>query len=249
MLLVLACFAAFLAGLIDAVAGGGGLIQLPALLVLFPEVAVPTLLGTNKAASIAGTGAALLRYARAVPIPWSLAGPAAAAAFVGSFCGARLAVLLPSAWMRPVVIVLLAAVAIYTFIRKDLGSSSALPKGGLPAVILLGAALGLYDGFFGPGTGSFLLFAFVALLGLDFLRASASAKLINVATNLAALIAFSWAGQVRWELALPMALFNVAGSQVGTRLALARGAGFVRRLFLCVVTGLLLKLGWDLVRG
>lgn len=250
MLLALACAAAFLAGLVDAVAGGGGLIQLPALFVLFPDAAVPSMLGTNKVASIAGTAAALAKYARAVPLPWHTAGPAAAAAFVGSFGGARLATMVPTGWMRPVVLGLLVPVLLYTLTNKGFGEKAreARFRGTLPAA-LLGAGLGLYDGFVGPGTGSFLLFAFVAWLGMDFLGASASAKLVNVATNLAAIVAFSIGGHIRWDLALPMAVCNVAGSQIGTRLALKRGAPFVRKLFLVVVTALLVRMTWEVARG
>jgi hypothetical protein len=248
MLLALACTAAFCAGLVDAVAGGGGLIQLPALLVIYPDTPAAILLGTNKASSLAGTTSALLRYARAVPIPWRDAAPAAFAAFLGSFAGAHFATRLPAAAMRPLVIVLLALVAIYTFLRRDLGSAPSEPRArGIGPAVALGAFLGFYDGFFGPGTGSFLLFGFVMLLGLDFLRASASSKLVNFATNIAALVSFAASGNVRWEIALPMAVCNVVGSQIGTRLALARGSGFVRQLFLTVVTALLVKLGWDAV--
>lgn len=241
--------AAFVAGLVDAVAGGGGLIQLPALLVLFPDAPVPSLLGTNKVASFSGTFAALARYVRArVPIPWASVGPAAAAAFVGSFTGARLASHLPSEWMRPVVITLLAGVAAFTFFNRDFGATARAPRvAHVGWAVALGAGLGLYDGFFGPGTGSFLLFGFVALLGLDFLGASASSKVVNLATNIAAILAFAWAGQVRWDLALPMAVCNVAGSQVGSRLALLKGAPFVRRLFLGVVVLLLGRMTWELV--
>jgi hypothetical protein len=249
VLLTLACSAAFVAGLVDAVAGGGGLIQLPALLVLFPDAPVPMLLGTNKVASVCGTLAALLRYLRTVPVPWREVGPAACAAFVGSFAGARLASHLPATWMRPVVVVLLAGVAAFTFFRRDFGATHALPaRYPFAGAILLGAGLGAYDGFFGPGTGSFLLFGFIGILGLDFLGASASSKVVNVATNLAAILAFASAGQVRWDLALPMAVCNIVGSQVGSRLALTRGAPFVRRLFLGVVLFLLGKMTWEIAR-
>lgn len=246
-LFALACVAAFVAGLVDAIAGGGGLIQLPALLVLFPGAAVPTLLGTNKVASFAGTFAALIRYVRSgVAVPWRHVGPAAAAAFAGSFTGARLATHLPSEWMRPIVVVLLAGVLVFTATNPNFGAVIRAPRArSTLAAVALGAGLGLYDGFFGPGTGSFLLFGFVALLGLDFLGASASSKVVNVATNLAAILAFSWAGQIRWELALPMALCNMAGSRVGSHLALANGVGFVRKLFLGVVTVLLARMTWE----
>ncbi|MDP2316606.1 MAG: TSUP family transporter [Pseudomonadota bacterium] len=249
MLLALACSAAFLAGLVDAVAGGGGLIQLPALLVLFPDAPVPALLGTNKVASVMGTAAALSRYVRnGVRIPWRAVGPAAVAAFIGSFAGARLASHLPAEWMRPVVVVLLAGVAAFTFLRKEFGAvAGEAHPASVPGVLLMGAALGAYDGFFGPGTGSFLLFGFIALLGLDFLGASASSKVVNVATNLAAILAFAWAGQIWWATALPMAICNIAGSQVGSRLALKKGAPFVRRLFLAVVLVLLGRMTWEVV--
>ncbi|MDP2304611.1 MAG: TSUP family transporter [Pseudomonadota bacterium] len=247
----LACAAAFLAGLVDAVAGGGGLIQLPALFVLFPDAAVPALLGTNKVASISGTAAALLRYARnRVPIPWTTVGPAAIAAFAGSFGGARLATHLPKEWMRPVVVVLFAGVAVFTFLRKDFGALARDPHpASWPAAIVMGAVLGAYDGFFGPGTGTFLLFGFIGLLGLDFLGASASSKVVNVATNLAAILAFGVAGHIWWALALPMAVCNIAGSQVGSRLALANGAPFVRRLFLGVVLLMLGRMTWEVIGG
>jgi uncharacterized membrane protein YfcA len=248
-LVVAACSAAFLAGLVDAVAGGGGLIQLPALLVLWPKTDVPVLLGTNKVASVAGTSLALLRYVRhGVAIPWPRVGPAAVAAFAGSFAGARLAALLPSTWMRPLVVVLLAGVLAFTLARKDFGASAAHRSAPLWAAVLLGAGLGAYDGFFGPGTGSFLLFAFIGMLGLDFLGASASSKVVNVATNAAAILAFATAGQVRWGLAVPMAACNMLGSRIGSHLALTRGAPFVRKLFLVVVSGLLLKLTVDALR-
>ncbi|MES2644362.1 MAG: TSUP family transporter [Myxococcota bacterium] len=245
----LACAAAFLAGLVDAVAGGGGLIQLPALLVLFPDAPVPSLLGTNKVASISGTTAALYRYIRArVPIPWRAVAPAAVAAFAGSFAGARLATHLPKEWMRPVVVVLFAGVAVFTFARKDFGALAREPHpASVPAAILMGALLGAYDGFFGPGTGTFLLFGFIGLLGLDFLGASAASKVVNVATNLAAILAFAWAGHIWWALALPMAACNIAGSQIGSRLALANGAPFVRRLFLGVVLLMLGRMTWEVV--
>jgi uncharacterized membrane protein YfcA len=246
----LACAVALLAGLIDAVAGGGGLVQLPGLLALYPGVAVPVLLGTNKVASVFGTSAALLRYVRSgVVLPWRALGPAIGAALVGSFGGARLAALFPSAWMRPLVLVLLIGVVFFLQLRRSWGAERREPAPGAAwKVLLLGAGLGLYDGFFGPGTGTFLLLGLIALLGLDFLGASAGAKALNVATNLAAIAAFASQGQVRWEVALPMAAANIAGSQLGSRLAIKQGAPFVRRMFLGVVVALLGKLAWELLR-
>lgn len=249
--LPLLCLFAFLAGFIDAIAGGGGLIQLPALLIALPHAAVPTVLGTHKLASMAGTSVAMARYARQVEIPWRSMLPTAATACAASLLGARLVSLLPTAVLRPVIFGLLAAVAVYTFVRKDFGAVHA-PRLTHAAQVWLGigvgAVLGFYDGFFGPGTGSFLIFCFIAVFGFSFLSASASAKVVNVATNLSAVAYLAATGHVLYRLALPMAACNVVGSLVGSRLAIRRGSGFVRLLFLAVVLLILIRLGYDLFR-
>ena len=229
----------------DAVAGGGGLIQLPALLLLMPGVPVPMVLGTNKGSAIAGTTVATLRYARTVPVPWRTVGVSAAAAFVGSGAGARASAMLNPAMMRPLVLVLLVAVAIFTFVKKDFGARGIVRERAALGVVL-GAAIGFYDGFFGPGTGTFLIFLFIWSLGLDFLGASAAAKAVNVATNLAALGSFALAGNVRWGWSIPMGAANIAGALLGANLAIARGSAVVRRFFQGVIVLLLAKLGWDL---
>ncbi|KAA9333635.1 sulfite exporter TauE/SafE family protein [Adhaeribacter soli] len=248
MELIYLCFFAFLAGLIDAVVGGGGLIQLPALLVFLPQVPIPTVFGTGKLASIAGTTVSMARYARSVKLNWKSLLPAAVAAFVFSFLGARAVSHFPADALRPVVLVLLVAVAIYTFKKKDLGALHA-PKlthiKELVYAIIAGAAIGFYDGFFGPGTGSFLIFIFIGVFGFSFVAASASAKVVNVATNLSALGYFILKGFVLYQIAIPMAACNIAGSLVGTRLAIKYGSGFVRRLFLVVVTAIILKFAYD----
>lgn len=240
---------AFFAGMVDAVVGGGGLIQIPALLAQYPQTAIATLFGTNKISSIAGTGSAAWRFARTVAIPWRVVLPAAALALLGSWIGAALVVWMPPAAMRPLVIALLILVALYTFLRKEFGQT--VTRELLPADrwrgMLLGLVIGLYDGFFGPGTGSFLLFAFVRFFGMDFLRASASAKFINVATNLAAIAYFAGNDNVMWKLGLCMAVSNVAGAQCGSLLALRRGSGFIRKMFLLVVVVLLCKQMFDLL--
>lgn len=240
--------AAFLAGLVDAVVGGGGLIQIPALFVILPEAAPATIFGTNKLSSICGTLSATVRYVRRVQVPWRLALLAAAAAFVFSFFGAMSVALLPKAWARPLILVLLVAVAVYTFVRKDFGQvDSGLVHGRRHWIgaLLLGAGIGFYDGFFGPGTGSFLLFLFVRFFGLDFLRATSAAKIVNLSTNASALLYFGPTGHVLWLLALGMAVCNVAGAQLGSVLALRHGSGFVRKLFLFVVIVLIVKFAWD----
>ena len=238
--------AAFGAGLIDAVAGGGGLIQVPALFSAFPAEAPATLFGTNKGSSVFGTANAAWRYARRIALPWDIALPAAGAAVLFSFAGAATVAWLPREVVRPMIMVLLVGVAVYTAVHRDFGVAPAeSARRGLPAILLVGAVLGFYDGFFGPGMGSFLIFAFVRWFGLDFLRASAAAKIVNGSTNLAALAYFAPTGHVLWGLALAMAAFNVAGAQVGARLAIRRGSGFVRGVFLSVTVLLIAKFGYD----
>ncbi|HRP95939.1 MAG TPA: TSUP family transporter [Rhodocyclaceae bacterium] len=243
--------AAFLAGFVDAVVGGGGLIQIPALLAAFPTIAPATLFGTNKIASIVGTSSAAVQYARRVAIPWRVALPGAAAALIGAWYGARAVAHMPAEVLRPVILVLLVLVAAYTFARKDFGRHA---REELPAAheialaLLIGGVIGFYDGFFGPGTGSFLIFLFVRCIGMDFLRASVTAKIVNVATNFAAIGFFALNVTLLWQLGLVMAVCNLCGAVTGSRMALKHGAGFVRGMFLGVVALLIVKLAYDLLR-
>lgn len=240
--------AAFLAGLVDAVVGGGGLIQLPTLFSVMPQTTPATLLGTNKLASIWGTGAAALSFARQVKVQWSTAVPAATAAFVFAFAGAYTVTHIPSDMMRKLLPFILIAVAIYTFRKKEFGRLHAPQHAGAREkvfAVLVGGGIGFYDGFFGPGTGSFLVFLFVRFFGFDFLGASAVAKVVNVACNLAALLWFGYSGHVLVQLGVLMAACNIAGSLIGVRLAIRHGTGFVRIVFLCVVSILILKTGFD----
>jgi uncharacterized membrane protein YfcA len=242
--LPLLCLFSLIAGFIDAVVGGGGLVQLPALLVLMPGVPVPALLGTNKFASLFGTSTAVYRYTRHVAIDRSTVVPAALAAAAFAFIGARAVSLLNPALLRPLVLVLLIAVAIYVFVVKELGlihKPKHAPRKARLLGLLIGVGLGFYDGFFGPGMGSFLIFAFVGIFGFDFLSASASAKVINWATNLAAIVYFAGTGNVLYATALPMAVCSVIGAAVGSRLAIAKGSRFVRLFFLVIVTALIAK--------
>ncbi len=236
------------AGLIDAIVGGGGLIMVPSLFGLFPQAVPATLLGTNKAASIWGTGWSAWQYAKQVQLPSRRLIGALLATVLGALGGAWLTTRVPAQGFRSALPLVLAAVWAYTLWRKDMGHAHTPYHGpqreGLIATGL-GALIGFYDGVFGPGTGSFFVFALVRLLGWDFLHASAAAKRLNFATNAAALAWFIPHGHVAWALALPMALANVAGSTVGTKLALRHGTGFVRWAFLIVVGALILKTGWD----
>lgn len=250
--LIALCGFAFLAGFIDAVVGGGGLVQVPALLVLHPAMAPASLFGTNKFASVFGTANASWQYSRRVSLPWKLLGLTMLTAFVFSFLGARTVSLFNPALLRPLILLLLVAVFVYTLWKKDFGSLHA-PKLSERqqwiAGVGIGASIGFYDGFFGPGTGSFLIFAFVGLFGFSFLVASAAAKLVNLATNLAALAWFVPQGQVLYRLAVPMAVCNIAGSWLGSQLAIRKGSRFVRQLFIVVVAALIARLAFDIGRG
>lgn len=245
----LLALAAFGAGYVDAVVGGGGLIQTPALLAAFPTTAPATLFGTNKVASIVGTSSAAIQYARRVRVPWRLALPGAFAALIGSWYGAKAVTYLPPEMIRPFVLILLVMVAVYTFIKKDFGTVASAPReaaGDVLRVMAIGGGIGFYDGFFGPGTGSFFIFLFVRFLAMDFLRASVTAKILNVATNLAAISYFALNVEIMWMLGGMMALANLSGAILGSRMAIRHGAGFVRQVFLVVVSALVLKMTYDL---
>ena len=247
------CGFAFLAGFIDSVVGGGGLVQIPALLIFLPHgTPVADVLGTNKLVGVSGTTMAAWNYARHVRIDWRATLPAAACGFVFSLWGAWTVSHLNPAFLRPMVLGMLVLVAIYTFARKDFGALHAprLPEERKPWIAAgVGMALGFYDGFFGPGMGSFLIFIFIGVFGFDFLMASASSKVINSATNFATVGYFALTGHVLFRVAVPLAVCNVLGSLAGTRLAILRGSRFVRWFFLVVVSAIICKLASDLIRG
>lgn len=246
---VLLVLAACLAGWVDAVVGGGGLIQLPALL-LVPGLAPVQALATNKLSSIMGTSVSAFVYYRRVGPDLRTAAPMALAALGGGALGATLASSLPPSVIEPIVLVALVAVAAWTIARPTLGRETKLRWGGrrhVVAAAILGAVVGGYDGLVGPGTGTFLVIGLVALLGYGFLEASAHAKIINALTNLGALVVFAVAGAPVWRLGLLMGAGSIAGAYLGARMAVARGSGFVRAVFLVVVSGLILRLGWDVL--
>ncbi|WP_433501197.1 sulfite exporter TauE/SafE family protein [Sphaerimonospora sp. CA-214678] len=239
--------AALSAGWVDAVVGGGGLLQLPALLLtgLSPVQA----LATNKSAAIFGTASAAVTYARRTKLDREVAVPAGALAVAFAGLGAASAALLEAGVLKPLVMVVLLGVAAFVTLRPDFGR---MPHPHLrtrwrviAAAAAGGVAIAYYDGILGPDTGTFLLIAFTSILGMDFVQASATAKVINTGTNLGALIVFGLQGHVMWALGLGMAVCNIAGAQLGARMALNRGSGFVRIVLLCVVVALVLKLGYD----
>jgi uncharacterized protein len=245
-------FFAFCAGTIDAAVGGGGLIQIPALMGALPQTAPATLFGTNKLASIFGTGSAAFSFVRRVKLQWSLLGVIALFAFISSFIGAACVSLIPTHILRPIVLVMLIVIAIYTFAKKQFGQVH-VDQQITPKLLVLAAmgslAIGFYDGIFGPGTGSFFIFFFIRFLQVDFLHASALAKIGNLMTNLAALSFFIPTGHVLFALGLMMAVANIVGSLLGVRLALKYGSGFIRILFLILVSILICRLGYQILSG
>ena len=251
--LALLLVAAVTAGWVDAVVGGGGLVQLPALLIgLGPASAPVNALATNKLASICGTSTSAVTYYRRVHPDLRTALPMAGFAFAGALVGAVIALSLPADAIRPLVLVALAGVLVYTLRNPGLGAVTMLRHAGRRHHVTaggIGFVIGVYDGAVGPGTGSFLVFALVSMLGYAFVEASAKAKIANVATNLGALVIFVPQGVVLWRLGLAMGLANLVGGYVGARTAVARGAGFVRIVFVAVSSLLLVRLSYDVLRG
>lgn len=247
--LLLLCLVAFCAGFIDAIVGGGGLLQTPAILIILPQYPVATLLGTTKIPSISGTTFAAWRYSRHVALNWRLLVWVAALAFGGAVLGAYCVTLIDNAVIKPVIFFVLIGVAAYSYFNKNFGQPGQTEHSHLRQMtigMLAGFIIGFYDGLIGPGTGTFFILVFIALLGYDFLHASASAKLINMATNLAAICYFGSTGHILYEFAIPMAVCNMGGAYFGTRLALLKGNKFIRAVFLVVVFGTILRLAWDI---
>lgn len=240
--------AATFAGLVDSLAGGGGLIQLPALLVALPNTSPAMLLGTNKVPSFLGTLGATASYLRKVKPDFKLAAVMSLPAFIGSALGASVATMIPKDAFKPIILILLIIVALYTYARKDLGVSESRKYFGKNRFLvgaLVGALIGFYDGIFGPGTGSFLMLALVVLLGFAFLEASVTAKIVNLATNLGAILIFGINSQVIWALGLTMGLGNVLGGFIGARVGIKGGSVLIRRAFLAVTTALIIRLFYD----
>jgi uncharacterized membrane protein YfcA len=238
---------ALAAGTIDAVAGGGGLLTVPALLAagLPPHLA----LGTNKGQSVFGSFAATLRFGHSGLVDPRRARVGFPLAVVGSFAGAALVLAIPPATLRPVVIVLLAAVALFVGLRRASPPrlvDAPRPRGELAIAGAAALAIGAYDGFFGPGTGTFLIVAYVGLLGDGLAHASAAAKVVNFGSNLAAMLLFAARGTVVWRLALPMAAAQLAGGWLGAHLAVRRGDALVRRAVVGVALAAAAKLAWDM---
>ncbi len=243
----------FLAGLMDAAVGGGGLLQIPGLFSLMPSATpVATVMGVNKFASCSGTAMAGFQFIRKIRVPWKMLLPAALLAFLFSYLGAQLVSWVPVKYMKPAMLVIMVGMFVYTFFKKSLVQTlreQALSKREYYLGLFSGAMIGLYDGIFGPGTGSFLTFIFVRFFAFDFMTATASAKVINITTNLAALSYFVPNGYIIWAWALPLAAANLIGSVAGAHLAIRGGTRFLRYGFMVLLVILIGKFGWDVFRG
>lgn len=251
-LLLLLALAGLTAGFVDAVVGGGGLVQLPALVLGLPGVAPVQVLATNKLASFCGTTVSSVTYYRRVrPDPRTFV-PLMVFAFAGSMAGAVVASRIPAEALEPIVLVVLVVVGAYVLLKPDIGELTELRFAGhhhTIAAIIAGAVIGFYDGALGPGTGSFFVFTLVGLLGYSFLEASAKARLANWATNLAALVVFVPQGAVIWKVGLVMGAANLLGGYLGARTAVSRGSRFVRVFFMLVVGAFIVSLGWRVLGG
>lgn len=242
------CIASFVAGFIDAIVGGGGLIQTPAALILLPNVPVASIIGTLKIPGFSGTSIATYQYLKRVNVNWKLFAVMALVSFIFAYLGSSLLNEMQNDFMKPLLFAILILLLLYTYLKKDFGqyqSNKLSSKQHYFYAILISIVLGFYDGFIGPGTGSLLIMAFIAFLGFDFLQASANAKLVNLATNFGSITLFVLKGKIIWAVAIPMAICNATGSWLGARLAISKGNGFIRVFFLIIVSIALLRFGYD----
>ncbi len=236
------------AGFVDAMAGGGGLIQLPSLIIGLPNKELPLILGTNKVPSIFGTAAAARNYFKNIKPDIPLTLTMMLPAFIGSIAGAAMAAFVPIGFFRPFIVLLLILVAIYTWKKPELGMAENLKfthSKRLVIVALIGFLIGFYDGIFGPGTGTFLVFFLVSVIGYAFLKASGTAKLVNIATNAGAILSFQLTGNIWWQLGLLLAVANVTGAIIGSHMAIKGGSALVRKVFLAVIFLLIARVAWD----
>jgi uncharacterized membrane protein YfcA len=246
--LIILAVLAFVAGFIDAVVGGGGLIQLPAILIQFPQTNLPTLFGTNKIAALSGTVIAAIQYAKKVKFNFLLLLTISLFAYLASGAGAKIVSLLDVKMLKPIILVILIVIAIYTIFKKDLGSIQLKQISLKKQMIygsLIGIVVGFYDGFFGPGTGSFLVLGFVLFLGMDFMHASAYAKIVNCITNLSALVVFINQGNYLLNIAVLMGVSNILGSYLGSHMAIKKGNAFIRNIFIFIVMLMIIRYAYD----
>ena len=248
-IIIILCLASFFAGFVDAIVGGGGLIQPPITMIMLPGLSVANVIGTLKIPAFSGTSFAAYQYLKKVVMDWKLLIIMAIVSFLFAYLGSNVLTVVSSSFMKPVLFIILIGIAIYTFKKKDFGQHKEKflsPTKKLFYAIGISMIIGFYDGFIGPGTGSFLVLAFVAILGLDFLHASANAKMVNLATNFGSICLFVSKGKIIWAIAIPMAFCNALGGFIGSKLAIKKGNSFIRVFFLIVVIIALLRFGYDI---
>ncbi len=247
-IIILLCLASFIAGFVDAIVGGGGLIQTPATFILLPNLSVASVIGSLKIPAFSGTSIASYQYVKKVKIDWKLFGIMAIVSFIFAYLGSSLLNVMQNDFMKPLLFVILVLLLLYTYFKKDFGQfevDKLSKKRSYIYATIICMVIGFYDGFIGPGTGSFLIMAFIAFLGFDFLKASANAKIVNLATNFGSITLFAFKGKILWKIAIPMAICNAIGAWLGAKLALSKGNGFIRVFFLVVVGLMLLRFGYD----
>ncbi|MBP8066747.1 MAG: TSUP family transporter [Flavobacterium sp.] len=245
------CLAAFFAGFVDAIVGGGGLIQTPVALILLPNYSVASIIGSLKIPAFSGTSFAAFQYLKKIQMNWRLLSIMSVVAFASAFAGSTVLTHVSNDFMKPLLLIVLTVLAVYTFMKKNFGQHQEklmTMKQQLWYAVIISITVGFYDGFIGPGTGSFFVVAFVSVLGLDFLHASANAKMVNLATNFGSICLFLLKGKIIWAMALPMAVCNALGGFLGAKLAIQKGNGFIRVFFLIVVIGTLLRFAYDVFR-
>lgn len=247
-IIVLLCIASFFAGFVDAIVGGGGLIQTPVAMILMPNLSVASIIGSLKIPAFSGTSFAAFQYLKKVDMNWKLLSIMAVLAFGSAFLGSALLNVVSSDFMKPLLFFVLIGLAIYTFKKKNFGQhqeKAHTVKRQMLYAVIISILVGFYDGFIGPGTGSFLVLGFVSILGFDFLHASANAKMVNLATNFGSICLFVLKGKIIWAFAIPMAFSNALGGWIGAKLAIKKGNDFIRKFFLFVVVLTLIRFGYD----
>ena len=247
-ILIILCLAAFVAGFVDAIVGGGGLIQTPMGLIALPNLPVATVIGTLKIPSFSGTFFAAFQYLKKIKMDWQLLIIMMVLAVPSAFLGSTLLTYVSNDFMKPLLLVVLSLLVIYTYVKKNFGqhaNTAHSKKQQLFYAVVISIIIGFYDGFIGPGTGSFLVVAFITVLGFDFLQASANAKMVNLATNFGSIGLFVIKGKIIWMIAIPMAICNAIGGFIGAKLAIKRGNTFIRIFFLIVVIATLIRFGYD----
>lgn len=248
IIIVCLCCAAFLAGFVDAIVGGGGLIQTPMGLILLPNLPVANVIASLKIPSFSGTFIAAFHYLKKIEMNWKLLLIMMLLSIPSAFLGSSLLIYVSNDFMKPLLLIVLSFLVFYTYTKKNFGQQTIRNNSALQQIIyavLISISIGFYDGFIGPGTGSFLVMAFITVLGFDFLQASANAKMVNLATNFGSICLFLFKGKIIWIVALPMAICNAIGGYLGAKLAIKKGNSFIRIIFLIVILGTLIRFSFD----